>query len=65
MSIGKAALWMLVLNLAKELEDTDVRTSTVTISGTIGKDEHFSPAQIAEVYWQLHVGAWQAEVVYR
>ena len=65
LSIGKAALRMLVLNLAEELEDTDVRTSTVTISGTIGKDEHFSPAQIAEVYWQLHVGAWQAEVVYR
>ena len=65
LSVGKAALRMLALNLAEELGDTDVRASTVTISGTIGKDERFSPAQIAEVYWQLHVGAWQAEVVYQ
>ena len=65
LSIGKAALRTLVLNLAEELQDTDVRASTVTISGTIGKDEHFSTAQIAETYWQLHIGAWQAEVVYQ
>ena len=65
LSIGKAALRLLALNLAEELQDTAVRASTVAIFGTIGKDEHFSPARIAETYWQLHIGAWQAEVMYQ
>lgn len=66
LSIGKAALRMLALNLAEELKDTNLRVVTLTISRSIGKNEHFAPERIAEVYWKLHTDKPQrAELVYQ
>ena len=65
LSVNKAALRMFALNLAEELQDTAIRAATVTVVGTIGKNEHFAPKRIAEVYWKLHTGEeQQAEIVY-
>ncbi len=65
LSINKAALRMFALNLAEELRVTEIRAATVTVSGSIGKNEHFAPARIAQVYWKLHTGEeQQVEVVY-
>lgn len=66
LSVGKAALRMLTLNLAAELKDTAVRVATVTIVGRIGKSDHFAPERIAETFWDLYTGQQEGpEVVYR
>jgi short-subunit dehydrogenase len=66
LSVGKAALRMLALNLAAELNDTSVYVATVTIRGGIGQDERFAPERLAEVFWQAHQEQDQAqsEIVY-
>ena len=66
LSVGKAALRMMVLNLAAELKDTGVRVATVTVAGSIGGSERLMPAQIAESYWDVYTGRQAGpEVVYR
>lgn len=44
LSVGKAALRMLTLNLAAELKGTALRVATVTIVGSIGGSERFARA---------------------
>ena len=66
LSVGKAALRMMVLNLAAELNDTGVRAATVTVVGSIGGSERLMPERIAETYWELYTGQQAGpEVVYR
>ncbi len=66
LSVGKAALRMMALNLAAELKDTGVRAATVTVVGSIGGSERFMPERIAETYWELYTGQQAGpEVVYR
>ena len=66
LSVGKAALRMMVLNLAAELNDTGVRVATVTVVGSIGGSERLMPERIAETYWELYTGQQAGpEVVYR
>ena len=66
LSVGKAALRMLTLNLAAELTGSGVRVATVTVAGSIGGSERFAPERIAETYWDLYTGQQTGpEVVYR
>lgn len=66
LSVGKAALRMLTLNLAAELKDSGVRVATVTVVGSIGGSERFAPERIAETYWDLYTEQQAGpEVVYR
>jgi len=65
-SVGKAALRALALNLAEEFRETSVRVSTVTIYGRIQANSPFDPDRIADVFWDAHSGATaQAEFAFR
>ncbi len=66
LAVGKAGVRSLALTLNKELADTGIRVSTVTIAGTIAPGTDFAPELIAEAYWQLHktTGKIPAEQVF-
>jgi NADP-dependent 3-hydroxy acid dehydrogenase YdfG len=57
LSIGKAALRMLALGLAQELEGSGLRVGTVTIYGGVAPGTPFDPDRIAEAYWAIHTGS--------
>jgi short-subunit dehydrogenase len=68
LSMGKAALRNLTLQLHAELAPKGIHVATVTICGWIKPDTHFAPIKIAEVYAQLHqqpTGQWQPEYIYQ
>lgn len=68
LSIGKAALRNLALQLFNELAPKGVHVATVTICGPIQKGTYFDPAKIADVYEQLHLQTkdnWQQEFMYK
>ncbi len=66
LAIGKAGIRNLTQTLQKELSETGIRVSTVTITGQIAPQTAFAPDLIAEVYWGLHsaVGTVPVEVVF-
>lgn len=64
MSLDKAALHNLTMILAQALKSDGIFSGIVTITGQIGQDEHFSPANIAEKYWQLYTQRDSNEVIY-
>ncbi|HYD69085.1 SDR family NAD(P)-dependent oxidoreductase [Azospirillum sp.] len=55
LSAGKAALRNLTATLAEDLEPKGIRTAIVTICGYLAEEGRFSPATVAEAYWDLHV----------
>ncbi len=65
LSIGKAALQNLALNLAKEYEPKGIHVAIVNIYGKVQSGTAYDPQLIAQQYWQLHTQApqnWQREV---
>ncbi len=66
LAVGKAGVRNLALTLNKELTDSGVRVTTVTVTGQIAPQTEFAPDLIAETYWRLHSAsaAAPAEVVY-
>jgi NAD(P)-dependent dehydrogenase (short-subunit alcohol dehydrogenase family) len=66
LAIGKAGIRNLTQTLSKELSETGIRVSTVTITGQIAPQTAFDPDVIAETYWQLHsqVGVVPVEVIF-
>jgi NAD(P)-dependent dehydrogenase (short-subunit alcohol dehydrogenase family) len=66
LAVGKAGVRSLALTLNKELADSGIRVSTITIAGTIEPNTDFAPELISEAYWQLHrtTGKVPAERVY-
>jgi NAD(P)-dependent dehydrogenase (short-subunit alcohol dehydrogenase family) len=66
LAIGKAGIRNLTQTLNKELAETGIRVSTVTITGQIAPQTAFDPDLIAQTYWQLHsqVGAVPVEVIF-
>ncbi len=66
LAIGKAGIRNLAQSLNKELSETGIRVSTVTITGQIAPQTAFAPDLIAEVYWGLHTaeGPVPAEVIF-
>jgi NADP-dependent 3-hydroxy acid dehydrogenase YdfG len=65
--VAKAALRNLGLSLHRELADDGVQAVTVTIRGVLQGAKALDVAEIADLYWSLHVrprDAWQAEVTF-
>lgn len=54
LSMDKAALRNLALEKNQELADKGIYVGTVMVCGTIGSNDHFSPDNIAEAYWDLN-----------
>lgn len=68
LSIGKAGLRNLAYSLADELTLAGIHVATVTICGFVQPGTHFSPEQIADVFWSLHQqspGEFEREVIYK
>ena len=54
MSMDKSALRALAQMLNIELKPKGIFAGVVQIMGVVGSNEHFSPKNIAEAYWQLY-----------
>ena len=54
MSMDKSALRALAQMLNAELKPKGIFAGVVQIMGVVGSNEHFSPKNIAEAYWQLY-----------
>lgn len=64
LSLDKAAIRSLAFLLNKELSSKNIFVGTITIKGGIKPDTHFSPALIAEKYWELFTTKDSWEIVY-
>jgi len=66
LAIGKAGIRNLAQTLNKEISETGIRVSTVTITGQIAPETPFAPDVIAEIYWGLHseAGLVPVEVIF-
>lgn len=64
LSLDKAALRTLAYILHDELQPRGIFVGTVTVCGSIGIDNYFAPAQIAEAYWQMYKERGTCEVRY-
>lgn len=66
LAVGKAGIRSLALTLNRELADSGIRVTTVTIAGMIEARSAFDPQLIAECYWDVHAAPAPAaaEVVY-
>lgn len=61
LAIGKAGIRSLAMTLNKELSPKGVHAGTVTIAGAIASGTPFSPARIADAYWEFVADALQAK----
>ena len=64
LSVNKAALRTLAYCLHEKLKNENIFVGTVTICGTVGADQFFSPQNIAKAYWDLYEKRSNCEVVY-
>lgn len=64
LSLDKAALRTMTYLLHEELKPKGIFVGTVTICGTIGMDDFFVPARIAETFWNMYKERNACEVVY-
>ena len=64
LSLDKAALRALAYILHDELKPQGIFVGTITVCGEIGIDNYFSPARIAEIYWQMYNERCACEVRY-
>lgn len=63
-SIGKAGLRNLAFTLSGELGPQGLTVGTVTIGGVVEAGTYFDPDEIANAYWDLHIGSLHGEVQY-
>ena len=54
MSMDKSALRVMAQMLNVELKNTGIFCGIVNIMGSVGENEKFNPANIAEKYWQMY-----------
>lgn len=67
-AVGKAALRSMALSLDQELRNCGIHVASVAIHGSIQRDPFYTPARIAETFWQLHcqpTGEFEREVHFR
>ena len=64
LSMDKAALRAMVLALSPVLAEKGIYIGTVQVSDTIGSNERYAPARIAEEFWKLYESRAAAETVY-
>ena len=68
LSVGKAAVRTMADCLRQTLEPLGIHVATVTIVGSVGSNDHFSPNRIAEAFWNLYQQPRESrtfETVYR
>ena len=68
LSMGKAALLNLGLNLANQYEPKGIHVAVVSIYGKIEPGTKYDPDLIAEEYWKLHSQPreeWQKEIHFK
>ncbi len=68
LSVGKAAVRTMADCLRQTLEPMAIHVATVTIVGSVGSNDHFSPNRIADAFWTLYEQPrdnWIFETVYR
>ncbi|CCH00270.1 short-chain dehydrogenase/reductase SDR [Fibrella aestuarina BUZ 2] len=67
LSVGKAAVRTMAECVRQTLEPQGIHVATVTINGSVGSNEHFSPDRIAEAFWSIHQQprfAWTFELIH-
>lgn len=64
LSMDKAALRAMVGACAPVLLEKGIFLGTVQVTGTIGSNEHFAPAAIAEIYWKMYTERNTHEIIY-
>lgn len=64
-SLGKAGIRNLSLQLHQVLKQREIFVGTITIGGRISREvPKYSPDLLAEMFWDLHIKRDQAEIVY-
>lgn len=65
LSLGKAGLRNLALQLHEALKEDDIYVGTLTINGHIQEEsEHYSPAILAHMFWAMYMNRIDAEIRY-
>jgi len=65
LSIGKAALKNLALQLHEVMKVENIYVGTLTVNNAISKDsETHSPKILAEMYWEMYEKRSDAEIQY-
>lgn len=62
LALDKAAIHNLAVYENEKLKDRGIFVGTVMVCGTIGGDEHFAPANIAERFWDMAQNRSDVEV---
>ncbi|MCM1518671.1 MAG: SDR family NAD(P)-dependent oxidoreductase [Pseudoflavonifractor sp.] len=64
LSLDKAALRTMTYLLHDELKPKGIFVGTVTVCGTIGIDNFFAPARIADNFWKLYSDRDEVEILH-
>ncbi len=64
LSMDKAALRAMVLALHPVLKEKGIYLGTVQVTGTVGSNDFYSPAAIAEEFWKLYAERETAEIIH-
>ncbi len=65
LSLGKAGLRNLALQLNEALKNDDIYVGTLTINGHIqGESERYSPTILAHMFWEMYIKRIDAEMRY-
>ena len=65
LSAGKAGLWNLCMNLAKEYEPKGIHVATVSVYGKVAPNTAYDPDKIAGEFWRLYSQPkeeWEREI---
>jgi short-subunit dehydrogenase len=65
LSLGKAGLRNLALQLNQALKEDDIYVGTLTINGHIQEEsKQYSPALLANIFWDMHLNRTDVEIRY-
>lgn len=65
LSLGKAGLRNLALQLNEALKEDDIYVGTLTINGHIQEDsDRYSPSILAHMFWEMYMNRIDAEIRY-
>jgi hypothetical protein len=65
LSLGKAGLRNLALQLNQALKEDDIYVGTLTINGHIQEEsKQYSPALLANIFWDMCLNRTEPEIIY-
>lgn len=65
LSLGKAGLRNLALQLNEALKEDDIYVGTLTINGHIQEESDlYSPSILANMFWEMYISRIDAEIRY-